>query len=58
MKKRGFELNAGTGVAFGIIAGAALAVLVNAITGDTSIWVWTIPLGAAVGVAIGASRQR
>jgi hypothetical protein len=57
MKKR-FELNAGTGIALGIIAGAALAALVTALTADTGIWVWAIPLGAAIGVAIGASRQR
>jgi uncharacterized transporter YbjL len=58
MSRRRFELNAGTGIALGVIGGALLAVLVMAMTGDADIWVWAIPLGAAVGVAIGASASR
>lgn len=58
MEKKRFELNAGTGIALGVIGGALLAVLVMAITGNTDIWVWAIPVGAAVGVAIGASASR
>ncbi len=58
MPKKRFELNAGTGIALGVIGGALLAVLIMAITGDTGIWVWAIPVGAAVGVAIGASASQ
>ena len=58
MDKKRFELNAGTGIALGVVGGALLAVLVMAITGDADIWVWAIPVGAAVGVAIGASARR
>lgn len=51
-----FELNAGTGMALGAILAAVVALLVNLVTGDTSIWAWAIPLGIALGVAVGAGR--
>jgi hypothetical protein len=58
MPKRKFELNAGTGIALGVIGGALLAVLVMALTGIRAVWVWALPVGAAAGVAIGASASR
>lgn len=45
--------NAGQGMAVGAVAGAVVAILVNVITGDTSVWSWAIPVGLACGLAIG-----
>lgn len=56
MKRQRFRLNAGTGMALGAIGGALVALAVNVITGDSAVWVWAIPVGLAVGLAIGASR--
>ncbi len=50
--------NAGRGMVAGIFVGAAVALAVSVITGDQSIWSWAIPVGLAVGLAIGAGRQR
>jgi uncharacterized transporter YbjL len=58
MAKGKFELNAGTGIALGVIGGALLAVLVMALTGNSDVWVWAIPVGAAAGVAAGAGASR
>jgi hypothetical protein len=52
------ELNAGTGMAGGVIVGALIALIVSAITGDQSIWAWAIPVGLASGLAVGAGRDR
>jgi hypothetical protein len=57
MAKGKFELNAGTGIALGVIGGALLAVLVMALTSNSDVWVWAIPVGAA-GVAVGAGASR
>jgi hypothetical protein len=57
MKRRRFTLNAGTGMTLGVIGGALVALLIGAITGD-DIWVWAIPVGLAVGLAIGAGARR
>jgi uncharacterized membrane protein YoaK (UPF0700 family) len=54
----GGQFTVGKGIAFGVIGGAILAVLVSAFTGDASIWVWAIPVGVAVGVAIGAGLSQ
>lgn len=43
-------------MALGAIGGALVALAVNVITGDSAVWVWAIPVGLAVGLAIGASR--
>ncbi|MDX1436164.1 MAG: hypothetical protein R3335_05095 [Anaerolineales bacterium] len=53
-----FQLNAGTGMALGTIAGALIALVVSLITGDQAVWSWAIPVGLASGLAIGAGRQR
>lgn len=47
----------GKGIAFGAIGGAIVAALVSAITGNNDIWIWAIPVGVAVGLAIGAGMQ-
>lgn len=51
------QLNAGTGMLGGIVAGALIALIVNLITGDSIIWSWAIPVGLACGLAIGAGRN-
>lgn len=53
-----FRLNAGTGMGAGAIGGALVALAVSAVTGDTSIWSWAVPVGLAVGLAIGAGRSQ
>ena len=53
-KSRQFQLNAGSGMALGAIGGALVALLVSTITGDSAVWSWAIPVGLAVGLALGA----
>jgi hypothetical protein len=53
-----FKWNAGTGMGAGAIGGALVALLVSSVTGDASIWSWAVPVGLAVGLAIGAGRAK
>ena len=55
--KNNLKLNAGTGMALGTLVGAAIALLVHTITGDSTIWSWALPVGLAVGLAIGAGQS-
>jgi ABC-type uncharacterized transport system permease subunit len=55
---RKLQLNAGTGMAAGVIIAALIALLVSTLTGDQSIWGWAIPVGLASGLAIGAGKQQ
>jgi hypothetical protein len=48
------QLNAGTGMALGVITAALISILINAITSSSDIWAWAIPVGIASGLAIGA----
>ena len=57
MKQQGtnkWQLNAGTGMALGALGGAVIAILVNLVSGDSSVWIWAIPVGLSVGLALGA----
>ena len=54
---KGFELNAGTGMALGALCAAVIALLVNMIMGSSAVWSWAIPVGIAVGLAVGAGRS-
>ena len=56
-KQNSLELNAGTGMVLGIFVGAAIALLIQIITGDSSTWSWAIPVGLACWLAIGAGKQ-
>ena len=58
MKNRNFTLNAGNGMVLGAVVGALIALLVNVVTGNSSIWTWAIPVGLAIGLAIGAGRSQ
>lgn len=51
------QLNAGTGMALGVFVAAVIALIVNLVTGNSDVWVWAIPVGIAVGLAIGAGQQ-
>lgn len=48
------DWNAGKGMAFGVLVGAFIALIVSFTTGDSSVWAWAIPVGLATGLAIGA----
>ncbi len=54
MSSKFFQLNAGTGMALGAIVAAIIALVVQLITHDSSVWTWATPVGIAVGLAIGA----
>ena len=55
--KNNKKLNAGKGMALGIVISAAVALLVQVLTGDSTIWSWAIPVGLATGLAIGAGSD-
>lgn len=44
----------GLGIVGGILASAFIATIVSLVTQDSEIWNWAIPVGVAVGTAIGA----
>lgn len=52
------QLNAGTGMAGGVIIGALVALVISTLTGDQTIWAWAIPVGLACGLSIGAGNQK
>lgn len=52
------QLNAGTGMAGGVIIGALMALVISTITGDQSVWAWAIPVGLSIGLAVGAGNQK
>lgn len=58
MSNKTFQLNAGTGMTLGIISAVLISLLVSAITGNNEIWNWSIPVGLAMGLAIGAGHHR
>ncbi len=51
------KLNAGSGMAIGVLVGAIVALLINLFTGNSFIWSWAIPVGLACGLAIGAGAS-
>ncbi len=55
--KNNKKLNAGKGMTLGIVISAAVALVVQLVTGDGSIWSWAIPVGLATGLAIGAGNN-
>ena len=57
-KQTKLQLNAGTGMVGGIFVAALISLFVSYITGDQSVWSWSIPVGLASGLAIGAGHQR
>lgn len=57
MKRTKLQLNAGTGMALGVAVATLIALAVSLITGNHAVWNWAIPVGLAVGLAIGAGRN-
>ena len=55
MASKFFKFNAGTGMVYGIVLATILALVVQHFTKDSSIWIWILPIGVAVGFAIGVS---
>jgi hypothetical protein len=51
-----FQLNAGTGMALGVLVAGLVALIVSLTTGDNNIWTWAIPVGVASGLAVGAGN--
>jgi hypothetical protein len=58
MKTSLLKLNAGTGMGVGAITVAFVALIVQLVTHDSDIWTWAIPVGIAVGLAVGAGAQQ
>ncbi len=55
--KNNKKLNAGKGMTLGIVISAAVALVVQLLTGDGSIWSWAIPVGLATGLAVSAGNS-
>lgn len=56
MKKK-FQLNPATGMAMGAIVAALISIIVQLATKDNSVWLWSIPIGIAVGLPIGIAAK-
>lgn len=48
----------GQGMVIGILISTLIALIVNLITGDSSVWTYMIPIGVAMGAAIGAGQAK
>ena len=57
-KQTRLQWNAGTGMVAGIIGGALVALIISLLTGDEIVWLWAIPVGLSIGLAIGVGRQQ
>ena len=57
MKKK-FQLNPATGMAMGAIFAALISIVVQLATKDSSIWIWSIPIGIAIGLPIGITAKK
>lgn len=57
MNKR-VQLNPATGMAMGAIVAALISIVVQLTTNDSSIWIWSIPIGIAVGLPIGITAEK
>lgn len=56
--KNKFQLNPATGMAMGAIVAALISIVVQLATKDSSIWIWSIPIGLATGLPIGISAKK
>jgi hypothetical protein len=50
-------LNPATGMAIGAIVAALISIIVQLATKDSSIWIWSIPIGIAIGLPIGIAAK-
>jgi len=56
--KNKFQLNPATGMAMGAIVAALISMVVQLTTKDSSIWIWSIPIGIAAGLPIGIAAKK
>jgi hypothetical protein len=56
--KNKFQLNPATGMTMGAIVAALISLVVQLTTNDSSIWIWSIPIGIAVGLPIGIAAKK
>lgn len=57
MKKK-LQLNPATGMAMGAIVAALISIVVQLTTKDSSVWIWSIPIGIATGLPIGIAAKK
>ena len=50
--------SAGKGMAVGAGIAAFIALVVQFSTGDANVWTWVVPVGIAIGLAIGLASTR
>lgn len=55
--KNKLKLNPATGMAMGAIVAALISIVVQVTTKDSSIWIWSIPIGLAIGLPIGIAAK-
>jgi hypothetical protein len=56
--KNKLKLNPATGMAMGAIVAALISIIVHLATKDSSVWLWSIPIGIAVGLPIGIAAKK
>lgn len=56
--KNKFHLNPATGMAMGAIVAALISIVVQLATKDNSIWIWSIPIGIAIGLPVGIAAKK
>jgi len=56
--KNKFQLNQATGMAMGAIVAALISMVVQVITKNSFIWIWSIPIGIAAGFPIGITAKK
>jgi hypothetical protein len=56
--KNKLKLNPATGMTMGAIVAALISLVVQLTTKDSSIWIWSIPIGIAVGLPIGIAAKK
>lgn len=56
--KNKLQLNPATGMAMGAIVAALISIVVQLATKDSSIWIWSIPIGIAAGLPIGITAKK
>jgi len=56
--KNKFHLNPAKGMAMGAIVAALISIIVQLTTKDSTVWIWSIPIGIAVGLPVGIAAKK
>lgn len=56
--KNKLKLTPATGMAMGAIVAALISIVVHLSTKDNSIWIWSIPIGIAIGLPVGIVAKK